>query len=90
MQMILFEAAWQASMETGGMGWILQNSDLKFHSQSSTHRLHVSSAIVAEALSISSALLATQAAVISFLVCLSDCRDLIHLLKAGGQVNKVQ
>lgn len=58
LKIIVLEAAWQASTGTCSMGWILHSADLKLHSQGSTHRLPVSSAIVAEAIAILSALLA--------------------------------
>lgn len=66
------------------MGWAIQSSDLKLHSQGSTCRLHISSAIVAEALDILSARLADQVVDISSLVCFSECQDLIRLFSAGG------
>ncbi|CAL9235311.1 unnamed protein product [Arabidopsis halleri] len=88
------DAAWCATTRLSGAGWILKSPDGLILSQASSTRPFVSSALVAEALAIRSALLhITSIAHFSYnrsLMICSDSQVLIKLLKSNGSFKELK
>lgn len=67
------------------MGWHLHDSTNSVTESSSSHRLFVPSALVAEALSVKAALTSAVFYYVSSIIVCSDSKTLVSLLKSQGQ-----
>lgn len=81
------DAAWNASSRCCGMGWVIQDTSKDLSVRSSSHREFVSSALVAEALAMRSALvMAASITDIDSLAVFSDSQVLVSLINSKGCV----
>ncbi|CAA7014090.1 unnamed protein product [Microthlaspi erraticum] len=84
------DAAWSSDSAFGGMGWLFKDAHGTVISQGTASKSFLPSALAAEAVAIKLALLDARAADILRLVCYSDCKELVLLLKSGGHSNEIQ
>ncbi|KAL0712935.1 hypothetical protein Bca4012_019913 [Brassica carinata] len=77
------DAAWQESSGNGGVGWIFQNRSGDIVAHGSSARRFVSSALVAEALAIKTALLNAANSGYRDLEVFSDCKSLISMINSN-------
>lgn len=80
------DAAWDSTSGNCGLGWQLRDSTDVCAEQGSSHRRFVSSALVAEALAVKAAMMASISSQVCSLRVYSDSKSLIKLLKFQEQV----
>lgn len=79
------DASWDQATGNCGLGWLLWDSGNSIAESSSSHRLFVSSALVAEALAVKAAVATAVSHYVSSLTINSDSKTLVMLLKTQGQ-----
>lgn len=84
------DGAWDAGSKKGGMGWLFKDKDGTIVAQGTDMKRYVSSALMAEALALKSALLAATSLGFLDLRCLSDSSSLISLLTTDSSVTELQ
>lgn len=84
------DAAWNSVSSAGGFGWVCYNHAGHALRQGSSSRRYVASALVAEALALRTALFVAVQAGVKDLVCFSNSRSLVALLRRKTLVNELQ
>ena len=84
------DAAWNRVSFAGGFGWVCYNNSGLTLRQGSSSRRYVASALVAEALALKSALSTAVLAGVKDLICFSDSKSLVALLKGNSSVTELQ